>query len=218
MVRLLPAPPSEITPPVISVFARAVIVGEPDMSILLTPKLRLFVPMKPKLPAQVRGLPPSVRPPAEASIAPPLMTKVFVPLPRAALLPIDRVPSFSVIVLLVPKELSPVRMRTPLPAFVRLPAPEMIPESVSAPVLTPRPGPAVVIVRSAASVTAPGKVSAALPPKLISAPRVITPAVVPVIAAPEVLLIVPPLRATVAEAAPRAAAELTFTVPALRTN
>ena len=157
-------------------------------------------------------------PAVEPSIAPPLTTKVLVPLPRAMLLPKDRVPAASVKVLLVPNVLAPVRINAPLPDFVRLPAPEMTPESVSAPVLTPKPGPAVVIVRSAASVTAPGNVSGALPPKLMSAPQVMMPAVVPVTEAPDVLLIVPPLRATVAAAAPRAAAELTFTVPAERTN
>ena len=102
--------------------------------------------------------------------------------------------------------------------MVRLKPPLMMPVRESAPVLTPCPGPLVVMVRLAASVSAPGSVSPALPPKVTSAPHVIKPAVVPVIAAPEVLLIVPPLRATVPVAPPSAAAALTLTVPAERTK
>ena len=156
-----------------------------------------------------------------ASSAPPLIMSVVPAAPNTLFVAwfAARVPALKVRLFVAPpKVLLPVRMSEPDPFLIKLKAPPFVPVSVSALVLMPSPGPLVVTVRSAVSVTEPGRLKAALPPKLTSAPQVMRPAAVLTTAAPEVLSMVPPLRASVAAAAPRAAALFTFTRPALRTN
>ena len=148
----------------------------------------------------------------------PEIVKVLVVAPSAAALPKLKVPWAKVTVLLAPRVFTPESTKVPAPDLIRLNAPLMMPVKDSA-LATPTPPIAeVVMVRSAAKVTTPGNVSAPLPRKLTSAPKVMAPAVVPTTAAPEVLLMEPPLRATVPAAAPSASGTFTLTVPALRVN
>ena len=220
IVRLLTVVPFEITPPNCTLRSREVkvrVVPAPVPSeIAPAPKfIELVEPIKAKSAAQVCGLAESVMEAALASMAPPLITKVLVAAPRAAALPNESVPALRVTVLLPPKVLTPLRINVPAPFFVRLNAPLRMPVRESALAVPKPPMAAVVIVRSAVKVTAPGKVRAPLPRKFTSAPKVMAPAVVPTTAAPEVLLIEPPFRATVPAAAPRASGTFTLTVPAL---
>ena len=148
----------------------------------------------------------------------PEIVKVLVVAPSAAALPKLKVPWAKVTVLLAPRVFTPESTKVPAPDLIRLNAPLMMPVRDNA-LATPTPPIAeVVMVRSAAKVTTPGNVSAPLPRKLTSAPKVMAPAVVPTTAAPEVLLMEPPLRATVPAAAPSASGTFTLTVPALRMN
>ena len=87
--------------------------------------------------------------------------------------------------------------------------PETIPESVSVFWRTER-------LRLAVRATGPARLRLWVPRKLTSPPKVSELAPV-VMAAPVVLLMVPPLRDQAAVAAPRAAALLMFNVPAVRT-
>ena len=187
-----------------------------------TPVFSVLVPMKAKSAFQfIAAVALSVIAPLTSSAtAPPEpeMVKVLVVAPSAAALPKLKVPWARVTVLVAPSVFAPESTKVPAPVLVRLNAPLMMLARDNALAAPTPPMAAVVMVRSAVKVTAPGKVRAPLPRKFTSAPKVMAPAVVPTTAAPKVLLMEPPLRATVPAAAPSASGAFTLTVPALRMN